>query len=143
MSRELSSFHCQSLTRSLFVCSTSIETARSATGGEEFVIVFIGGREPFGGTVRKYFLKEGSAAPRIEIGVFAEIGLEDYIQCGATGHDNERYKRRIGVGDAVPVAQSDDEFLGARIFGLDFFCGGGHQVGEESVRVTVGVGLDF
>ncbi len=112
-------------------------------GGEEFVVVLVGRREPLCGAVGEDFLEEGSAAPGVEAGVFGEIGLEDEIESGAASHDDEGDEGRVGVGDAVEVFEASYQFFCTWIGGLKFFRGRGHLFGEKSVGEAVGVGLDF
>ena len=55
----------------------------------------------------------------------------------------ERNFRRLGIGDSVPILQALDQLLRARVFGLHNFRSRRQLIREESVGITVRVGLNL
>src|SRR5207249_7659031 len=79
------------------------------SGGQEFVIRFVGHRQPFRGSIREDSLQKRGAPPLIKICIFSEKRLEKQVD----GRPARRVKKpnfwRIGVGDSVPIFQTRSE----------------------------------
>src|SRR2546422_152761 len=75
-----------------FALALAGESFHGEIGGcsEQLIIAFVCGWKPFRRAIRKSFLKEGSTAPLVEAGIFAQKRLEEQIEGCAPRSVQER-----------------------------------------------------